>query len=171
MAGMKVLFWVVSGALTVFACAAQNIYPNPPAPSAPLAVAFTNTANYSLEVQWKTAKGETNTLKVVTADGQFSLDTLQTNRVKINNHEIPITVRCSGALTVLSPEKGRLNLFLGRTVPYATAVNVGGNASTSTVQQMQAGLNANYMVTFGKAMVIQSDGHEEITLVVNRLPD
>lgn len=169
---MKFLSLLALAGLTLVAGQAQNIYPPTPAASAPLAPpAFTNTSNFAIEVHWRTAPAETNSLKVLTADGQFSLDSVQTNRVKINNHEIPITLRFSGTLTVLSPEKGRLNLFLGRTVPYVTSVNVGGGTSTSSYQQMQAGLNATYFVTFGKPMVIQADGNEEITLVVNRLAD
>lgn len=169
---MKFLALFALTILTVHVCPAQAIYPPPPSASTPLAPpAFTNTSNYSVEVQWKTANTETNTLKVLTTDGQFSLDSVQTNRVKINNNEIPVTLRFSGALVVLSPEKGRLNLFLGRTVPYVTGVNVGNGNTTSTYQQMQTGLNATYFVTFGKPMVVQSDNNEEVTLVVHRLED
>jgi hypothetical protein len=169
---MKFLPFLAASLLIANACQAQNIYPPAPAASTPLAPpAFTNTSNYSIEIEWKTSGSETNKLKVLTTDGQFSLDTVQTNRVKLNNNDIPVTLRFSGQLTVLSPEKGRLNLFLGRTVPYVTSVSVGSGSSTSSYQQMQAGLNATYMVTFGKAMVIQSDGNEEIKLVVNRLED
>lgn len=169
---MKSLSLIALGFALAVACQAQAIYPPPPSASTPLAPpAFTNTSNYAIQVQWKTAKAETHTLKLLTTEGQFSLDTVQTNRVKINNNEIPITLRFSGALTVLSPEKGRLNLFLGRTVPYVTGVNVGGGTTTSSYQQMQAGLNSTYFVTFGKPMVIQSDDNEEITLVVTRLED
>ena len=169
---MKLLPLIVLNLLAVIACQGQAIYPPPPSPSAPMAApAFTNTFNYAVQVQWKTSKTETNFLKVLTTEGLFSLDAVQTNRVKINNSEIPVTLRFSGTLMVLSPEKGRLNLFLGRTVPYATGVNLGGSGSTSTYQEMQVGLNSTYFVTFGKSMVIQSDGNEEITLVVNRLED
>jgi len=169
---MKLLPLFGLSLLTILACQGQAIYPPPPSPSTPMALpAFTNTSNYAIQVEWRTSKSETNFLRLLTTEGLFSLDAVQTNRVKINNNEIPVTLRFSGTLTVLSPEKGRLNLFLGRTVPYVTSVNVGNGASSSTYQQMQAGLNSTYMVTFGKPMVIQSDGNEEITLVVIRLED
>jgi hypothetical protein len=169
---MKFLPLFAFSLLTVIACQGQAIYPPPPSPSTPLAApAFTNTANFAIQIQWRTSKSETNFLRLVTTEGLFSLDTVQTNRVKINNNEIPVSLRFSGTLTVIGPEKGRLNLFLGRTVPYVTGVNLAGGATSSTYQQMQAGLNSNYTVTFGKPMVIQSDGNEEITLLVTKLDD
>jgi len=169
---MKFLAMIGLGVLLPFACQSQAVYPPPPSSSTPMATpAFTNTANYSIQVQWKTSKSETNNLKLLTTEGQFTLDAVQTNRVKINNNEIPVTLRFNGTLTVTSPEKGRLTLFLGRTVPYVTSVNVGGGTSTSSYQQMQVGLSATYMVTFGKPLVIQSDDNEQVTLVVVRLEE
>ena len=174
-AGMKSLPLIALGLLLTLVCQCQNInplYPSTPSPSTPLAApAFTNTANYAIQIQWKTSKSETNFLRMITSDGLFNLDTVQTNRVKVNNNELPVSLRCSGLLLVTSPEKAKLNLALGRTVPYATSVNVGGGATSSTYQQLQAGLNATYVVTFGKAMVIQSDGNEEVTLLVTKLED
>jgi hypothetical protein len=169
---MKFLPLLALNLLASLACQGQAIYPPPPSASTPLSPpAFTNTSNFAIQVQWRTSKTETNTLKLLTTEGQFSLDSVQTNRVKINHNEIPVTLRFSGALMVLSPEKGRLNLFLGRSVPYVTGVNVASGSTSSTYQQMQAGLNATYIVTFGKPLIIQSDDNEEITLVVNRLED
>ena len=169
---MKLFPLAILGLLFPIVCHSQVVYPPPPTPSTPMAQPpSTNTSNYAIQVQWKTSKGETNTLRLLTTEGQFSLDSVQTNRVKLNNNEIPVTLRFSGALTVLSPEKGRLNLFLGRTVPYVTGVNVGGGATSATYQQMQAGLNATYFVTFGKPLVIQSDDNEQVTLVVIRMDD
>lgn len=132
---------------------------------------FTNTSNYAIQIQWKTSASETNYLRLLTTDGLFNLDTVQTNRVKVNNNEIPVSMHCSGMLTVMSREKARLNLALGRNVPYVTGVNVGGGATSSTFQQLQATLNATYVVTFGKSMVIQSNGNEEVTLLVTKLED
>ncbi|MFO1513625.1 MAG: hypothetical protein U1F83_12020 [Verrucomicrobiota bacterium] len=170
--GMKTLSLIILPVLLAIACQAQVIYPPPPSPStAQTQAPATNTPNYAIQVQWKTAKAGTNSLRLVTTEGQFSLDGVQTNRVKINNNEIPVTLRFSGMLTVVNPEKGRLNLFLGRTVPYVTGVNVGGGATAATYQQMQVGLNSTYMVTFGKPLVIQSDDNEEVTLLVTRLED
>jgi len=174
-ADMKSLLLITLGLLLTLVCRGQNtypVYPSPPSPSTPTAApAFTNTANYAIQIQWKTSKSETNFLRMLTSDGLFNLDIVQTNRVKLNNHELPVSLRCSGMLLVTSPEKARLNLALGRTVPYVTGVNVGGGATSSTYQQLQAGLNATYVVTFGKAMVIQSDGNEEVTLLVTKLED
>jgi hypothetical protein len=128
--------------------------------------------NYLLQVEWK-SRSETNAVKVLTTEGQFNLDALQGAKVKINNNEIPVTLRLSGTLTVLSPDtKGQLTLFLGRTVPYVTGVSTGvSGTSTSSYQQMQVGLNSTYIVTFGKPLLIQSDGNEEVTILVSRQED
>ena len=174
-AGMKSFPLIAFGLLLTLVCHSQNtypIYPPPPSPSTPMAApAFSNTCNYAIQLQWKTSKSETNFLRLLTTDGLFNLDTVQTNRVKINDNEIPVSLSCRGTLLVTSPEKARLQLFLNRTVPYVTAVNVGGGATTASYQQLPAGLNATYVVTFGKPMVIQSDGNEEITLLVTKQED
>jgi hypothetical protein len=169
---MKFLPLIALGLLLSLVGRSQVLYPQPPSPSTPMAApAFTNTANYAIQIQWRTSKSETNFLRVLTSDGLFNFDTVQTNRVKVNNNELPVSMHCSGMLLVMGPEKARLNLALGRNVPYVTGVNVGGGATASTYQQLQAGLNATYVVTFGKPMVIQSDGNEEITLLVTKLED
>jgi len=171
-AGMKSLPLLAFSLLLTLVCHGQVIYPQAPSPSTPMSLpVFTNISNYAIQIQWKTSKTETNFLRVLTSEGLFSLDTVQTNRVKVNNNEIPVTLHLSGTLTVTSPQKGRLNLFLGRNVPYVTGVNIGGGTTASTYQQLQAGLNATYVITFGKPMVIQSDGNEEITLLVTLLED
>ena len=150
----------------------QVIYPPPPSPSKPMAaVASEDNFNYAIDIQWKTSKSETNFLRLVTTDGAFTLDTVQTNRVKVNNNDVPVSLHCSGMLRVTSYEKARLNLALNRNVPYVTGVNIGGGVTGSTYQQLQAGLNSTYVVTFGKPLVIQSDGNEEITLLVTRLEE
>ena len=174
-AGMKSFPLIALGLLSTLVCRGQNtypVYPQPPSPSTPMAApAFTNTANYAIQIQWKTSTSATNFLRVLTSEGLFNLDTVQTNRVKVNNNDLPVSLHCSGMLLVTSPEKGRLNLALSRNVPYVTGVSVGGGATSSTLQQLQAGLNATYVITFGKSMVIQSDGNEEVTLLVTRLED
>lgn len=128
--------------------------------------------NYLLQVEWK-SKTETNSVKLLTTEGQFNLDAVQGAKVKINNNEIPVTLRLSGTLTVLSPDtKGQLTLYLGRTMPYVTGSSTGpGSAVTSSYQQMQVGLNSSYIVTFGKPLLIQSDNHEEVTILVSRQED
>jgi hypothetical protein len=165
---MRFLLLMAFGLLAVVNCPAQ-FAPLPPPVQAPPPV--TNTVNYAIHIQWKTAKAETNTLMVLTTEGQFSLDSVQAKKVKINNNEIPVTLRLSGTLELLNPDKGRLSLFLGRNVPYVTSVNVGGGTSTSSYQQMQVGLKSTYIVTFGKPLMIQSDDNEEVTVLVTRQED
>ena len=103
---------------------------------------------------------------MLTTEGQFDLDTIQKNSVKINNNEIPVTLKLQGNLRELSTEKGRLQLFLGRTVPYVTGSSgLGGNVSYS---QMSVGLNSVFVVEFGKTQVIQSDENGQISVLVKR---
>lgn len=125
--------------------------------------------NYVIKVSWKEAKGEVNSLQVTTMEGQFELDTIQKQTVKINDSNIPSTLKLSGTLNVLSEKKGKLNLFLGRTVPYVTgsvANNSGRNMSSYS--QMSVGLNSNFVITFGKPLVIQVDDSGEVTVLVTR---
>jgi hypothetical protein len=119
-------------------------------------------------VDWHGAQGETNSLEVLTTEGQMEFDGLQKNPVKINNNEVPATLKLTATLKALSEEKGRLQLFLGRTVPYVTGSSPGGSSSYS---QMSVGLESTFLVTFGKPVVIQSDANGTITVLVTRLKD
>jgi len=125
-------------------------------------------ANYRIHVDWHGAQGETNSLEVLTAEGQVELDTLQKNSVKINNNDIPVTLKLNATLKVLDDQKGQLQMFLGRTVPYVTSTNPMGNSSYS---QMSVGLQSSFIVTFGKPDVIQSDENGTITVLVTRLDE
>lgn len=127
--------------------------------------------NYVIRVEWKDAKKGTNALQIVTTEGSFNLDTVS-GVVKINNADVPATVKLSGQLIELSPEKGRLQLFLGRTVPYVTSTYTGsGGGNGSSYSQLSVGLNSNFMVTFGKPLVIQADDNGEVTILVKRMAD
>ncbi len=96
-------------------------------PGAPPAVApAKDPVNYLIRVEWKEPKGETQSLEVLTTEGSFSLDTIQKNSVKINDNDVPVTLKFSGTLWELSDQKGRLQLFLGRTVPYVTGTSGSG---------------------------------------------
>lgn len=144
--------------------------PTPPPPAASPATAAAparDAANYLICVEWKDAKGETNSLEVLTTEGQVSFDGLQKNSVKINNNDVPATLKLNASLSVISEEKGRLQLFLGRTVPYVTGSYNGG----SSYSQMSVGLQSTFLVTFGKPVVIKSDGDGTITVLVKRLAD
>ena len=148
------------GAATLPAVLCQGAPPAAPA-------ATRDSVNYVVRVQWKDARGITNHLQVLTTDGTFSLDTMQPG-VKINDADVPATLRLKGTLNVLSPEKGRLELFLGRTVPYVTSTSTGPGGKSSSYQQLQVGLSSSFVVTFGKPLVIQSDANEEVSILVRR---
>ena len=125
--------------------------------------------NYVIRVAWKDAKKGTNALQIVTTEGSFQLDTVS-GTVKINNSDVPTTVKLSGSLAESSPEKGRLQLFLGRTVPYVTG-SFSGSGGGISYSQLSVGLNSNFVVTFGKPLVIQADDNGEVTLLVKRMDD
>lgn len=160
------------GAATLLAVLCQGAPPAASATTVPTTAvappaAAKDPANYVVRVQWKDARGITNHLQVLTTDGSFSLDTMQPG-VKINDADVPATLRLKGTLSVLSPEKGRLELFLGRTVPYVTSTSTGPGGKNSTYQQLQVGLSSSFVVTFGRPLIIQADANEEVSILVRR---
>ena len=125
--------------------------------------------NFTVRVEWKDSQGASHHLEVLTTEGNFDLDTF-VGKVKIDEMEVPTTIHLKGSLTVLGPEKGKIQLFLGRTVPYVTSTySGGGSGKSSSYQQMQVGIGSTFMVTFGKPMVIKSDDNETVTLLVKRV--
>ena len=128
-----------------------------------------DTANYDIHVAWLDDQGQSNSLDVLTAEGQFSLDTVQKNRVKIDDYEVPQTTKFTGDLKVFNPEKGRMKIFLGRTIPYVTGKSHMGNQASSSYSQLSVGLDSAFNVTFGKPLVIQTDADGPITVLVTRV--
>jgi hypothetical protein len=103
-------------------CQAQPVPGHPPGPPADVAK---EPVNYIIRVEWHGDKEGSKFLQLLTTEGQFNLDTIQKNSVKINDNDIPVTLKMSGSLTALDGDKGRLQLFLGRTVPYVTGTAFG----------------------------------------------
>jgi hypothetical protein len=145
--------------------------PLPPRPMAPPLgqppAAPRDTANYLITVKWTDAKAGTNSLQVLTAEGAFTLETIQAS-VRINDSDIPTTVSFNGTITPLSPEKGRLKVFLGRTIPYVTSTYNAGSNKSSSYQQLRVGLDSTFTVTFGKPLVVQADQNGEVAILVKR---
>lgn len=129
--------------------------------------------NYVIKVMMKDAKGNNSSLQVTTIDGQFELDTLQKSSVKINNADIPATLKLNGTLTTINEQKGRLNFYLGRTVPYVTSSynNGSGIGLSSSYSQLSVGLQSAFVVTFGKPLVVQVDDSGEVSVLVTREKD
>lgn len=173
---MKTCSLILVALLAAFACQSQPTpglpapaHPTIPPPVAPaVAAPAREPVNYLIRVEWKTPEGEPKAMEVVTTEGRVQLDSLQKNSVKINNNEVPITLRFNGTLNVINNDKGRLQLFLGRTVPYVTGSSPNG---MSNYQQMSVGLDSTFVVTFGKPLVIQTDENGQITVLVKRLAD
>ncbi len=122
--------------------------------------------NFVIKVQARDAKGTVTSLQVTTLAGEFELDTLQKASAKINNAEIPSTLKLSGTLTPINDQKGLLKLFLGRTVPYVTGTL--NNGSAASYAQMSVGLNSSFVVRFGQPLVVQVDDSGEVTVLVTR---
>lgn len=155
-------------------CMTANAQPAPvppqpqAAPTAQPASAPKDTANYIITVKWADPKHQTNSIQLLTAEGTFTLDTIQ-GSVRIDDNDIPTTVSVTGTITPVNSQKGTLKLFLGRTVPYVTSTySPGGGKSSSSYQQMRVGLNATFTVRFGSPVVIQSDENGEVSIVVKR---
>ncbi|MDR3460379.1 MAG: hypothetical protein P4N60_23365 [Verrucomicrobiae bacterium] len=162
---MKTLHLLIVSLFAAIVCQAQLMPPRPPMPPNSPAEAVKDPVNYVIRVEWNEPKAESKFLEILTAEGQFDLNTIQKNSVKINNSEVPVTLKFSGSLTALDGEKGRLQLFLGRTVPYVT----GSTGMSQSYSQMSVGLNSTFIVKFGKAQVIQSDENGEISVLVKRV--
>jgi hypothetical protein len=142
--------------------------PNVSLSGAPQAKAGKDGVNYTIRVEWKDAKKGTNALQVVTAEGTFEPDTIS-GSVKVNDSEVPTTVKLSGTITDVNSDKGRLQLFLGRTVPFVTGSSGGPAGSrSSSYSQIQVGLQSTFFVTFGKPLAIQTDDNGEVTVLVKR---
>lgn len=116
------------------------------------------------------SKRWTQSLEVLTTEGNVELNTLQKNSVKINN-DVPVTLKFNGTLNAINDEKGRLQLFLGRTVPYVTSTSGSGPNAMSSYSQLSVGLQSTFVVTFGKPIVIQMDENGEISVLVKRMDD
>jgi hypothetical protein len=181
---MKITTIILATMCAVVVCQAQPPTPPPPPPSPGSPTTFQqrlvaiqqaantepkDTSNYLIRVEWKEPKGDAKHLEILTAEGQVELDTIQKSTVKINDNEIPTTLKCTGNLTTIDGDKGRLKLFLGRTVPYVTSTYAGPNGKMgSSYSQMSAGLDSAFIVQYGKTQVIQSDENGEISVLVTR---
>jgi len=91
-------------------CQAQPSLMPPPMRTPPMASPPTTStnepANYIISVQWKDTKLGSSFVQMMTTEGAFNLDALEHSTMKINGPEIPTTLKLSGSLTVLNPEKG-----------------------------------------------------------------
>lgn len=174
---MKTYPLILVALLTACACQSQPFMPPPPRPEAmapvlvspgapPAAEPVKDLVNFLIHVEWQEPKGDPKFLEVLTAEGTFDLNTIQKNSMKINNNDVPVTLKFQGTLKELSDTKGRLQLFLGRTVPYVTS---SGPGAISSYSQMSVGLDSTFIVTFGKPAVIQTDENGQITVLVKRV--
>ncbi len=143
----------------------------PPGAPPPAVAPAKDPVNYLIRVEWKEPKSDPKFLEVLTTDGNFDLNTIQKTTVKINNNDVPVTLKFSGTLNILNDEKGRLQLFLGRNVPYVTGSFNNGMGASSSYSQMSVGLNSTFIVTFGKSVVIQNDENGQISVLVKRMKD
>lgn len=128
-----------------------------------------DTSNYNIHVAWIDDQGQSNSLDVLTAEGQFDLNTIAKNSAKIDDYEVPVTTKFSGDIKVFNADKGRLKLFLGRTIPYVTGKYHNGSQASSSYSQLSVGLDSAFNVTFGKPLVIQTDASGQITILVSRV--
>jgi hypothetical protein len=173
---MKKYPWIVVALL--IALTAYSQAPNPPPgapnvmpPGAPSAATIErDSVNYLIRVEWKVPNGEPKFLEVLSTEGQFDLNTIEKNPVKINGNDVPTTLKFSGSINAIGSDKARVRLFLGRTVPYITSTTTGsvGSGSMSSYQQMQVGLNSTFNVKFGKSVVVQNDENGQISVLVKK---
>jgi hypothetical protein len=166
---MRTLPLIAVAVLIAGVCYAQPQSPAaPPSRERVAEMVAKQSVNYLVRVDWLQPKGESKFLEVLTTEGAFNVNTIQKNPVKINNNDIPVTLNLQGTLTAISDEKGKLQLFLGRTVPYVTGTRGSGPDATSSYSQLSVGLNSNIIVTYGKPVIIQNDENGQISVLVRR---
>ena len=168
---MKTFTTILVALFVACICQAQPNQPGTPGSPAVATTVAKEPSNYIIHIEWKDAKGDTKSLEVLTTEGHVEFSGMQKDSVKINNTDVPITLKLSGTLNVLSDEKGRLQFYLGRTVPYVTGTSSGSGPATSSYSQMSVGLQSTVIVKFDKPVVIQSDENGTITILVKRLAD
>ena len=154
----------------LLAITSQAALPVATSPGSAPSASVKDAVNYTIRVDWKNAKKDPSSLQLVTSEGNFELDTLS-GTTKINDSDVPSTVKLSGTITEISPEKGRFQLFLGRTVPYVTGSTMTGGGKSSSYSQMSVGLQSTFIVTFGKPLVVQTDDNGTVTILVKRGED
>jgi len=164
---------LIVATLGMVVCQAQpSLMPAPmraPQVASPPTTSTNEPANYVISVQWKDTKLGSSFLQVMTSEGSFNADALEHGAMKTSGLDIPTTIRLSGDLAVLSPEKGRLKLFIGRTFTYTTSTSKGpAGTAPSSYQQLSVGLDSTLIVTFGKPLVIQGDENGQISILVKR---
>jgi hypothetical protein len=171
---MKTYSLMLAALFTAIACHSQPVTwqtPPPPQPQPgppPAAAPAKDPVNYLIRVEWTEPKGDPKSLEVLTTEGNFELDTLQKATVKINNSDIPTTLKFNGTIKEINENKGRLQFYLGRTVPYVTSTG-GGPGAMSTYSQMSVGIESTFIVTYGKSVVVQSDENGDISVLVKRI--
>ena len=169
---MKRYPWIIVALLLAFSAYSQSPNNAQPAPAIERATtaprAEHDPVNYLIRVEWKAPNSESKFLEVLTAEGQFDLDTIEKTPVKINGNDVPTTLRFNGSITPIhGGDKARVKLFLGRTVPYITSSGNGPGAMSS-YQQMSVGLNSTFIVTFGTPVVVQNDENGQVSVLVKR---
>jgi hypothetical protein len=171
---MKTYSLMLAALFTAIACHSQPVTwqtPPPPQPQPgppPAAAPAKDPVNYLIRVEWTEPKGDPKSLEVLTTEGNFELDTLQKATVKINNSDIPTTLKFNGTIKEINENKGRLQFYLGRTVPYVTGTG-GVPGAISSYSQMNVGLQSAFIVTYGKPVVVQSDENGDISVLVKRI--
>ena len=172
---MKRFPWMLVTLLVALSAYSQSPPPPPGLPARTLpgspspANIEQDTVNYLIRVEWKAPNSDSKFLEVLSTEGQFNLSTVEKNPVKINGNDVPTTLKFTGSIAPLSADRARVKLFLGRTVPYVTSTaNNGTVGGISSYQQMSVGLDSTFIITFGKAVVVQNDENGQISVLVKR---
>ena len=121
-------------------------------------------ANYLVRVEWKETGGNGGSIEVLTGEGNFQLSSSLPGTGKSDEAGLQIPVTLNGNLKVINSDKGQLQLFLGRSIPYT----VSSPGQLRSIQQRQEGLTVTFFVTFGKQVVAQKDGNGEVFVLVKQ---
>lgn len=121
-------------------------------------------SNYVVRIEWSDKNNPSGAIEVLTGEGTFQLNSSFPAAAKSGEPTLLTSATVNGSLKVLNENQGRLELFLGRSIPYSTT----GPGQSSSIQQRQEGLTVTFYVTFGKSVTAQKDAKGEVTVLVKK---
>lgn len=121
-------------------------------------------SNYLVRIEWSDKSNPSGAIEVLTGEGTFQLNSAFPGSAKSGEPALLTPVTLNGTLKVLNENQARLELFLGRTIPYS----ITGPGQSSSIQQRQEGITVTFYVTFGKSVMARKDANGEVSVLIKK---